>query len=81
MIKNSTQTTKRRLSSNAEIGDVAGSVWELLNAEGDQSLAAIKKSIDAPADLVAAAVGWLAREDKLEFTSNGRTTRVALRTR
>lgn len=81
MIQENRQTAvaKRRLSSNDSIGVVAGAVWELLRSDGDQSLAAIKKSVDAPSDLIVAAVGWLAREDKLEFTSNGRTTRVALR--
>ncbi len=58
---------------------MAGEVWGLL-ANGDgQTLAAIKKRVDAPADLVVAAVGWLAREDKLEFTTSGRTVKLSLK--
>ena len=66
------------LSGDA-IGEVAGDVWEVLKEESGQSLAAIKKSIDAPGDVVVAAVGWLAREEKLEFERSGRTVKVSLR--
>jgi hypothetical protein len=65
--------------SSDEIGHVAGEVWGLLHSNGDQTLAAIKKSIDAPADLIVAAVGWLAREGKLNFASDGRTVKLGLR--
>jgi Winged helix-turn-helix domain (DUF2582) len=61
------------------IGEVAGEVWGLLANGEAQTLAAIKKSIDAPADLVVAAVGWLAREDKLAFTTSGRTVKLSLK--
>jgi hypothetical protein len=65
--------------THLHIGDVAGEVWGLLAKSDGQTLTAIKKSIDAPADLVVAAVGWLAREDKLAFTTSGRTVKLALK--
>src|SRR5580765_7527544 len=65
--------------STTEIGHVAGDVWGLLMREGAQTIAAIKKSIDAPPDLVLAAIGWLAREDKLEFSTQARSVKVSLR--
>jgi hypothetical protein len=65
--------------SGIEIGHVAGDVWGLLGRDGGQTIAAIKKSIDAPGDVVLAAIGWLAREDKLEFSANGRTVKISLR--
>ncbi|MEX0642930.1 MAG: winged helix-turn-helix domain-containing protein [Pirellulales bacterium] len=67
-----------RVLSSTEIGHVAGEVWGLLTRDGGQTLAAIKKSIDAPPDVVAAALGWLAREDKLEFSTKGRQIIIAL---
>ncbi len=70
---------RQYLFSNIGIGDVAGEIWQLLTDQGESSLAAIKKSIDAPADLVLAAVGWLAREDKLEFKHRGRSVKVSLK--
>jgi hypothetical protein len=62
-----------------DVGNVAGEIWGLLTTNGDQTLAAIKKSVDAPADIVLAAIGWLAREDKLEFATSGRTVKISLR--
>ena len=41
--------------------------------------ATLKKSIDAPDDLILAAIGWLARENKLAFDANGRSIKVSLR--
>jgi hypothetical protein len=65
--------------SNHEIGQVAGKLWQTLDGQGAQNLAALKKSTNAPDDLVVAAVGWLAREDKLDFsTRDGRSVRVSL---
>jgi hypothetical protein len=65
--------------SPLDIGNVAGEVWGLLCNNGEQTLAAVKKSVDAPPELVLAAIGWLAREDKLEFTTTGRTVKISLR--
>jgi hypothetical protein len=65
--------------SSTEIGHVAGDVWGFLVRDGAQTIAAIKKSVDAPPDLVLAAIGWLAREDKLEFSTQGRSVKVSLR--
>jgi hypothetical protein len=62
-----------------EIGNAAGDIWGLLSNNGEQTLAALKKSVDAPPDIVMAAIGWLAREDKLEFATSGRTVKISLR--
>jgi hypothetical protein len=62
-----------------DIGNVAGEIWGLLTNNGEQTLAGIKKSVDAPSDIVLAAIGWLAREDKLEFSTSGRTVKISLR--
>jgi len=65
--------------SNHQIGQVAGKLWQTLDGQGAQSLAALKKSTNDPDDLVVAAVGWLAREDKLDFSANdGRSVKVSL---
>jgi hypothetical protein len=65
--------------SSAEIGHVAGDVWGILDRFGELTLAELKKEVPAPADIVLAAIGWLAREDKLEFASSGRKLKVSLR--
>jgi hypothetical protein len=70
--------SQRGLSSEM-IGNTAGDVWRVLSERGAQTLAGLKKSIDSPDDQVMLAVGWLAREDKLDFETNGRTITVSLR--
>jgi hypothetical protein len=60
------------------IGRTAGEVWGLLHEAGDVPLSTIKKQLDLPADLVAAALGWLAREGKLAIETSGRATLVRL---
>jgi hypothetical protein len=76
--KKSAGSAQRELTSD-EIGHVAGEVWALLHSHGEQTLAAIKKSIAAPPDIIVAALGWLAREGKLNFQVDGRAVIVALR--
>lgn len=68
----------RRVFDSSEIGLVAGEVWQTLEQGGEQSLTNVKKKVEAPGDLVTAAVGWLARENKLRFVQSGRTTKVTL---
>lgn len=75
----SVQGVQQRLLTCDEIGHVAGEVWQLLTNANNRSLASIKKSIDAPDVLTLAAIGWLAREDKLQFDTSGRFTTVSLR--
>ena len=70
---------RQGLFSCDQIGEIAGDIWKLLSEKDGQNMTAIKSSIDAPADVVAAAVGWLAREDKIEFNTSGRTVNVRLR--
>jgi hypothetical protein len=61
------------------IGHAAGEVWVYLNGGEPRTIADIKKSVNAPADVVVAAIGWLAREDKLQFVTNGKTVKIGLR--
>jgi hypothetical protein len=69
----------QRSLSTEEIGQVAGDLWRALDTDGAQTLAAVKKAVDAPNDLLLAAIGWLAREDKLEFSGNSRSLKISLR--
>lgn len=61
-----------------EIGEAAGQVWRALAAQGPLTYAKLVKETGASRDLVMQAVGWLAREDKLDF-EEGRTLRVGLK--
>jgi hypothetical protein len=61
------------------IGHAAGEVWGILSGSEPRTIADIKKLAKSPADVVVAAIGWLAREDKLEFVTNGKTVKIGLR--
>jgi hypothetical protein len=61
------------------IGETAGAVWRALVDHGPMSLTRLLKAVDAPRDVVLQAIGWLAREDKITFESNGRARVIVLR--
>jgi hypothetical protein len=67
------------VSGVEQIGEVAGQVWQTLHTDGPLSLAKLVKSVDQPRDLVMQALGWLAREDKLEIDENSRGKAISLR--
>jgi hypothetical protein len=61
------------------IGHVAGEVWRLLEEGGPQTLSQLKKKLNGGSDLLEFAVGWLAREDKLEILKEKKSTMVRLK--
>jgi len=64
---------------NEKIGGVAGSIWRTLEANGEMTLTSLKKKVDAGASLFDWAIGWLAREDKIDLTLEKRSYRVCLK--
>jgi hypothetical protein len=66
-------------SLTAQIGETAGLVWHQLDKNGPRTLAQLAKDVDAPRDNVMQAVGWLAREGKIEIEDAGRKRLVSLR--
>ena len=63
----------------AEIGETAGVVWRVLAEKGPLSVAQLVKAAGEPRDTVLHAIGWLAREDKVEINEQRRTRIVSLR--
>ena len=61
------------------VGETAGVVWRTLNSAGPMSVAKLVKAAGQPRDTVMLALGWLAREDKVDIEEDGRTRIVALR--
>jgi len=61
------------------IGTTAGQVWHFLrNRNGKSSLAAIKGAIKAPEPMVHMAIGWLAREGKIDLHQERRSVQLWL---
>jgi hypothetical protein len=61
------------------IGETAGLVWQHLSSHGPTSLTVLVKGIGVPRDLLLQALGWLARENKIEITDKSRGKIISLR--
>ncbi len=67
------------VSCVATIGEAAGTVWQVLSEQGPMSLAKLVKVVGEPRNTVMQALGWLAREDKIDFAEEGHSRVVSLR--
>lgn len=61
-----------------QIGEVAGCVWQELAKVESTSIAKLAKTVDAPRDVVLQAIGWLARESKVEIVEKSRGRSISL---
>lgn len=61
------------------IGDTAGKIWEYLDKNGPTSVSKVTKETGANKNEAQRAIGWLAKEDKLNFEMEGRTELLSLK--
>lgn len=61
-----------------KIGLNAGKVWNQLNADGRQDLKVVKKATKLTDKDLYAALGWLAREEKIAIEEEGKDIFVSL---
>ena len=66
-------------TSDNAIGETAGKVWQFLNQHGPTSSSKLVKELELSRDLVMQGVGWLAREEKIEFRAGKRSKQIALK--
>lgn len=64
---------------NEEIGITAGAIWHVLETKGELSLAQLKKAVKDTTSVFDWAVGWLAREDKIDIIPEKRSYRIRLK--
>ncbi len=72
-------TTKTASSPVDQIGGSAGTIWHALHKDGPMSVAKLVETVELNRDLVMQAIGWLAREGKLQITETKRGRILALR--
>lgn len=60
------------------IGEAAGKLWKALGEKEKVALAQLPKAIEGESSLVHQALGWLAREGKIEFETKGKVVSVKL---
>lgn len=61
------------------IGEAAGNVWSYLDQNGRSNLTQIKNGVKGDANLDLQAIGWPAREDKLNIEKKGGLTIYSLK--
>ena len=63
-----------------EIGVTAGKVYQFLSSDAPASISEIKKGVEgSKSQVIDMAVGWLAREGKLNFEVRGKQLVISLK--
>ncbi len=62
-----------------EIGLAAGAIWNVLKKEGETNITRLQKKTGLPQNQFFMALGWLAREDKLQFRRDRRALYIHLK--
>ncbi len=62
-----------------QVGEAAGQVWQTLTANGPMTLTQLKKKLNGQGDMLGYALGWLAREDKIDMLLQKKTLRLQLK--
>jgi hypothetical protein len=74
-----TRSGKETKRIHLEIGEAAGKVWHFLSKNPHATFDDIYKSLSIEPRLFCMAVGWLAREDKIEIDGQGKKRTFALK--
>jgi len=64
---------------NPTIGEDAGKIWQALNGKGELSTAQVIKETGLGEKSALMSMGWLAREDKLQFRQSGKQLYLSLK--
>jgi len=58
--------------------EAAGKTWRFLGQNGQTNVSQLAKALKEKDEVVLQALGWLAREDKIDYTVKNRRTFVSL---
>ncbi len=61
-----------------KIGETAGGIWKILKKKGEVNVAQLPKLLNEKSAVVYQGLGWLAREDKVEYQTREAKTFVSL---
>jgi len=73
------RTTKEVKSIQEQIIESAGTIYNYLNTKGEVSINKMKKDLSLGENFAEMGLGWLSREDKLEYTQKAKSVTVKLR--
>lgn len=63
-----------------QIGTTAGKIWSYLDTNEKATISKLSQELAESDRAILMGIGWLAREDKLAFSTQGRTTYITLKT-
>jgi hypothetical protein len=72
------QELNRRVIMKERIIEAAGKIWHFLKENGETGMALLPRRLKEKTEIVHQALGWLAREDKLQYREKNGKTYVAL---
>jgi len=61
-----------------KIGETAGKIWNLLEEKGEVNISQLPRLLNEKSVIVHQALGWLAREDKIEYRTEAGKTYISL---
>lgn len=61
-----------------KIGETSGQIWKILKKKGEVNIAQLPKLVNEKSAVVYQALGWLAREDKIEYQIKAAKTFISL---
>ncbi len=61
-----------------KVGETAGQIWDLLKKKGEVNMAEVPRLLKEKSTVVYQAVGWLARENKIEYRTAATKTFISL---
>ena len=56
----------------------AGKIWKLLSEKGEMNIAGVPRALKEKSAIVYQGIGWLAREDKIEYRTAGAKVFISL---
>jgi hypothetical protein len=61
-----------------KIGETAGNIWKILKNRGEVNVSQLPKLLNEKSTIVYQGLGWLAREEKIEYQTKAAKTFVSL---
>lgn len=68
-----------KMGIQEQIIESAGQIYNYLNSKGEVSISKMKKDLSLADNFAEMGLGWLSREDKLEYTQKAKSVTVKLR--
>lgn len=70
--------TKAKKEMQEQIIESAGQIYDYLAGRGEVTINKITKDLDLDENFISMGLGWLSREDKLEYTRKPKSVSVKL---